>query len=563
MSNAHLRRVVSPLCFAATLALSACVTGAIDGSGGNRVPGSTGNGGHDAGVTGSGSDAASIPDTSTTPTNNGDASTPPPPHADAGGPTDTGTTPPPPPPTGALVTGLTISKIDLYQGVQATLAKGGAKATHVAPVVVGREGLLRVSVTPDSGYQPTQLNGVVTISSSSGSKTYTSPNVTISGASDDATLSSTINVDLPAGAITADAQYSVALYAVGTQSGGGSSSGARYPAGGGLEAMSPTATGSVLKIQIVPIKYGADGSNRLPDTSAAQLENYRQAAYEKYPAQQVEITVHAPWSFSGAISADGTGFDEALQALQQQRASENAPADTYWFGAFDGADSFQSFCSGGCVAGLCSVVESGGPGDSQYRACVGIGFTGSDSADTMAHEVGHAHGRQHADCGGATGIDPNYPYSGASIGSWGYSLIDKSLKAPTTYTDMMGYCNPTWISDYNFAALATRMAEVTGGKDVIEWASPRPYRYVTVKADGSLKWGRATTLRMAPSSTQKTVKLFDASGKQTGTATGFYAPFDHLAGGFLLIPEPAGDVASIAMVSTGGDVMLRRPLLLP
>ncbi|MFI5301478.1 MAG: hypothetical protein ACHREM_25605 [Polyangiales bacterium] len=535
----------------ATLGLAACATGAIDGPG--AVQGSSG--GADAGSVGSGNDAGATTDSSgSLPSDSGAVI---PPQGEVGGSTDSGPTTSGQP----LVDALLISKIDVYQGVQATIAKGGAKATHLAPIIVGREALMRVSVTPESGFASTSVTGVVTIETSSGTKTYSSAATTIGAASTDAALASTINVDLPATAITADAQYSVALYASGPQSGSGSSDGAQYPAGGALEALGATNTGSVMKITIVPVQYGADGSNRVPDTSAAQIELYRQAAFEKYPAQSVVVSVRAPYASSIAIGADGSGFSDLLQAMMDLRQQDGVADDVYYFGAFDGADTFDNYCSGGCVAGLCSVVTDAG--DPTGRACVGIGFSGTDSADTMAHEVGHAHGRQHADCGGATGIDPQYPYSGASIGVWGYSLIDKSLKAPTTFTDMMGYCNPTWISDYNFAALAERMAAVTGGKDVLNWASPRPFRFVTVGGDGSLTWGRSTTLRRAPSTTKKTVKLLDASGAQTGTVTGYYWDFDHLPGGQMLVPELSTGVSAISVPGPHGDTVLRTSIASP
>jgi hypothetical protein len=42
----------------------------------------------------------------------------------------------------------------------------------------------------------------------------------------------------------------------------------------------------------VPFRYDADGSQRLPDTSQAQLERYRDAIYGIFPVSSVEITVH-------------------------------------------------------------------------------------------------------------------------------------------------------------------------------------------------------------------------------------------------------------------------------
>ena len=57
-----------------------------------------------------------------------------------------------------------------------------------------------------------------------------------------------------------------------------------------------------LKIVIVPVKYDADGSGRLPDVSATQIELYRKAFHAMYPAKKVEVTVRAPWSYAGTVS---------------------------------------------------------------------------------------------------------------------------------------------------------------------------------------------------------------------------------------------------------------------
>jgi hypothetical protein len=67
-------------------------------------------------------------------------------------------------------------------------------------------------------------------------------------------------------------------------------------------------------------QYNADGSGRLPDTTTAQLEHYRDAFYELYPAASVDVTVHAPIPWSGVIDASGGGWPDVLDALVQQRA---------------------------------------------------------------------------------------------------------------------------------------------------------------------------------------------------------------------------------------------------
>ncbi len=76
----------------------------------------------------------------------------------------------------------------------------------------------------------------------------------------------------------------------------------------------------------------------------------------------------------------------------------------------------------------------------------------------MAHELGHNMGLHHAPCD-VFDPDPDYPYPNGTIGSWGYDFRDGTLVSPDTF-DLMSYCKPGWISDYNFSrAVAVRQIE--------------------------------------------------------------------------------------------------------
>ena len=77
---------------------------------------------------------------------------------------------------------------------------------------------------------------------------------------------------------------------------------------------------------------------------------------------------------------------------------------------------------------------------------------------TIAHELGHNLSLGHAPCG-VSGSDPNYPYPDGSIGAWGYDFLTDML-VPPDISDLMSYCRPQWISDYNFTkALRYRVSQ--------------------------------------------------------------------------------------------------------
>jgi hypothetical protein len=446
---------------------------------------------------------------------------------------DAAPTPPPnePPREKPLVEGLAIDEIAIYQAVKIPLMKGGTKPAKMnADVIVGREGMVRVFVRPEATWTAHAIVGELTLRSAKGEKKITA-DATPTAASTDAVLTSTVNFDIPPDTIEADTRFSVALRDA-SKTGPSTASSALWPITGD-EALNARDTGPALKIVIVPVKYGADGSGRLPDVSAAQLELYRKAAYKTYPARKVEITARAPYDWSSTISASGSGFDSLLNAMVRLRISDKAPKDVYYYGAFAAKTSFSTYCGGGCVTGLCGLSDS--PMDSSVRACVGIGFTGAETAETMIHEVGHASGRYHAPCGGPDGTDPRYPYSGAKIGSWGFDLTAKKLIDPSKTVDFMSYCNPTFVSDFNYKALTERMVSVASSPFIVE-GPPETLRIVQVEGDGTLKWTDDTFVAPLPLGADRIVHVEDETGVHDTRAQ--FVRYDHLPGGFLILPDP-------------------------
>ena len=74
-------------------------------------------------------------------------------------------------------------------------------------------------------------------------------------------------------------------------------------------------------------------------------------------------------------------------------------------------------------------------------------------------ELGHNLSLNHAPCGFPPGIDVAYPYQDGMIGAWGYDFSSERLIGPM-YVDLMTYCNPAWISDYQFdKALRFRLSD--------------------------------------------------------------------------------------------------------
>ncbi len=436
-------------------------------------------------------------------------------------------------PPAPLVPGLAVKDVAVYQGVKVLVVKGGAwVSSRNAPVVAGRPALVRVFVTPDASFEAQSVTAELRLVVGARKLPLIKDTKTISRASTDEDTKSTFNFEVPAEQLTKDVTFSVALTAAGGEKVTGESP-ARFPQDGSQKPIAAETSGK-LKIVLVPVKYDADGSGRTPDVSAAQVARYKQTFMARYPTTDVEITVHAPWSWTTPIAGNGSGFSTVLRGITQLRQQERPANDVYYYGALAPASSMNSFCGGGCVTGLSTVVDSAST--SYLRASVGIGFAGQDAANTMAHEVGHAHGREHAPCGGAQGVDPDFPYSGGAIGVWGYDIFAKSLIAPTKGRDMMGYCPNEWVSDYTYAALFDRIEALNptttkSGSSTSSNAQARTFRIADVAGDGALSFEGhdEIALDVEPSGG------IDVQGVKGAR---FYR-FDHLPGGFLVLPKDA------------------------
>ena len=137
------------------------------------------------------------------------------------------------------------------------------------------------------------------------------------------------------------------------------------------------------------------------------------------PVGDIEITKH------GTVTIDSNNAFAVLNEVTRIRAIEEGAG--HWMGL---------------------LPEPEGAGGVAY-----IGDKTSMSqltGSTIAHELGHNFNLLHADCGGAAGPDPTFPWANGSIGAWGYDPRDGGSLVPPDWADMMSYCPPEWISDYYF-----------------------------------------------------------------------------------------------------------------
>ena len=224
------------------------------------------------------------------------------------------------------------------------------------------------------------------------------------------------------------------------------------------------------------------------------------------PVVQVKVTAGRgvwtdKWNSDGILSAVEVYVTESAKTTAVRGhvmgIVANPPIDGLGYAGIGGSTSM-------------SVVFDGGTLHKEYR-------------ETMAHELGHNLGLYHAPCSPPKvkieKVDKGFPHDRARIGSWGY---DAGKLVPNTHHDLMSYCNPQWISHYNFrnvfnwrSVYADRAAPVVSaatGKVLLLWGGTR--------TDGSLHLKPAFVLDGAP-------RLPDTGGAYeiTGLGTGGEALF--------------------------------------
>lgn len=436
----------------------------------------------------------------------------------------------------ALAADLEVQEVALYQGTRVQLAAQGGASLRTVPVVQGRPGLVRVFVAPQAGFQAREISAELVWARGDGTEPTTyAESMRVVAASNESQLGTSFDFTLSAEDMTGNARWSVALRETTICAKGTPSALAATPADGEMLELGAQAI-SGLKVVLVPVRYDADGTGRLPDTSEAQLERYREAIFSQYPITDVAISVRDPMPWSDTIDADGTGWTELLQALLVQRARDGAAPTEYYYGIFAPDVSFGRFCRRGCVLGLGPVAE---PDEPLYRGAIGLGFSGDASAETAVHELGHAHGRLHAPCG-VNDSDPGFPYASGGIGEWGYNILDGTLLSPGENSDFMSYCEPTWVSDYTYAALAERIAYVNQAPSFDVSGPAQTWRMLSLSPDAA-SWGGSFETARVPAGPTVEVAFHDAQGNLLEVARATSNVLDHLQTQLLLVPPaPAG-----------------------
>jgi hypothetical protein len=348
---------------------------------------------------------------------------------------------------------LKVDKIILTQATQ--------NAAGSVPIITGKPALVRVF---GSANQCNAVKPTVRITTSTGFvQLIEAQEDSVRLAPDERQLSATWNAVIPAEKI----QVGMTVFAEIDANQGvneANENDNRFPSSG--SQLIDVRSGPVVRVRFVPILQSR--INTTGEINASLGDAFLDLARRLHPVGTYEFDIHDVFTATtDTLQAPGANWTQMLNEIRLLQIAEGT--DRYYYGV-----AKVRYSSG--VAGIGYV-----PG----HAAMGWDYLTSGPS-IMAHELGHNFNRGHAPCppsgpGAPLGIDQQYPVANGRIGSLGWEP-GQGLKAGDLYTDLMGYCDPRWISDYTY-------------KGMLDWLLAHPSSASSVTTPGAaqpslLIWGR-------------------------------------------------------------------------
>jgi hypothetical protein len=450
--------------------------------------------------------------------------------------------------------GLNLTDVAIYQTIKVPVMDNGSAvpvSARAVDIIAGRFAHFRGFVTLAKNYVAHDVSMRVTIINGSTTDRYAFTQK-VTSKSNDVDPNTSFQLTVPADKITTTTRYSVEL--VDCAAGSGDVMSTRFPAPSGEVELGARVTGG-LKIRLIPVK----ANGRVPDLSSTTLAAYQTYMEAMYPIDHATLTVGKQITTTYPIN-----WTTLVDQIRQQRKADNPAPDVYYYGLVQPTASLKDYCKGGCTAGIGYVNPAT---QAPTRAAVGLSYGDEISASTMAHEVGHNHGRNHAPCApgnSISGVDDSYPYRGAQVGVWGFDVRKGTYLAPSVTFDIMGYCDPKWISDYSYAALVDRVAYINSPEGLMpsDTTPIAKYRVLLVDADGP-RWSVPLDEPTAAFGEEEQADILDVYGQVITQVTVYRTEAADGSSSTILVPEPADSSWNAVRVMGADALAFSAPITVP
>ena len=481
------------------------------------------------------------------------------------------TTTEPTAPAGPLADDVAVNEIAVYQATKASIVKDGEIVPDTkinAPIIAGRPALVRVFVKALGNKRPLVEGELRVKRAGKEDLVLKDGGKRVALELDDELLENTLNFNIAAADLTADASFS---FKVATKLEGAAPADLiAFPADGSALSFGAKTASKKLRVKFVPVSYEADeGVSITPDL--ADVQTLKDTLFKMYPVSEVEVTVREPLKWATPIKSNGPGWDELLSGIMQLRRADKAERDVYYVGIFTPKESLDQFCNqGGCILGMAPQASER---DVNLRVALVLGYKSRSAGSTLAQELAHAMGRMHAPCGVTQAVDDAFPYGSGGIGVWGYDILTSKLINPgNRYRDFMSYCGPTWTSDYTYKGIYERMELLTKQQSAIDASQngttppgtgggmeTETMQSFRVTADGAVHEGPLLDVIPGSDASDESVAVSyeGALGKVFATAKGRVRTLTGTGSRLILVPAaPAG--ASRARLAGIGATTLRQ-----
>lgn len=430
---------------------------------------------------------------------------------------------------------ISVGDVAVYQAVRIPIVvEGQALGTgdRLADLVQGKEAMFSIAVDVGPMFSSRQISARVKLRSDDGSVLDFFDKQQLSGSSSIDDPESTFLVKIDPEAMAANVTYEISLVECGAPPAGTVQS-PRFPSEGG-EPLNARKLGE-LKVHLVPIDMGGVA----PDLSEAALDVYRDYLQAMYPVSDVVLSVGDP------LQPSGTSFNAILESVSQRRENDDPPDDVYYYGMVRETQTFREFCGSSCTSGLGYVNDNTFPA---FNVALGLTFADETSAEIMAHEIGHNHGRRHAPCGNPSDVDGQFPSGDARTDVWGYDRRSEKFFAPDNY-DVMSYCHPQWLGDYTYRALLNRVAQTNNAVSANQTGTPaaKVSWYTVIATAHGARWSHPVRGKAAPGLAMTPLTILGADGQTIANAQGYQVDIGDTGARRILIPSPAADWAAVRL----------------